>query len=276
MLRTILVALDDSPYTETSTSLAIEWAKRFDAQLWGLGLLDTVSIARPQPVSIGGASYRQGRDAAMIANTQGLVQDVIAKFREQCSAADVKAEVFEDIGDPAANILRVAHRCDVVMLGRQTHFHLEREDPDGTVGIVLRGCPRPITVVPPELPAGEGVMVAYSGGREVAHALQTFHLLGLDRGETVHVVGVDREGWQVGELAHLACEYLKSHGVHVEFHELASKSSPAEVILEQVQKLRPRMMVMGTHGYHPLRELFTTSVTRNVLRSCPVPVFVGG
>ena len=31
MLRTVLVALDDSPYTEVATSLAIDWAKRFGA-----------------------------------------------------------------------------------------------------------------------------------------------------------------------------------------------------------------------------------------------------
>ena len=81
---------------------------------------------------------------------------------------------------------------------------------------------------------------------------------------------------QVGELAHLAYEFLRSHEVNVEFHELAPKASPAEVILEQVQKLRPRMLVMGAQEYRPIRDLFTTSVTRLVLRSCPVPVFVGG
>ena len=32
---------------------------------------------------------------------------------------------------------------------------------------------------------------------------------------------------------------------------------------------------MGAHGRHPLRDLFGTSVTRAVLRACPVPAFVG-
>jgi nucleotide-binding universal stress UspA family protein len=32
---------------------------------------------------------------------------------------------------------------------------------------------------------------------------------------------------------------------------------------------------MGAHGYHPVRDLFATSVTRAVLGACPVPVFVG-
>jgi nucleotide-binding universal stress UspA family protein len=32
---------------------------------------------------------------------------------------------------------------------------------------------------------------------------------------------------------------------------------------------------MGAHRGHPLRDLFATSVTREVLGSCPVPIFVG-
>jgi nucleotide-binding universal stress UspA family protein len=275
MLKTILIALDDSPYTQTATSLAIDWATRHKARLLGLGLLDTASIARPEAVPLGAGSFKKERDGDRIVNTHGRVQGFLTKFQERCEAAGVTAEVFEDIGDPAANILRGAHRCDVVIIGRETHFHLERQQPDATVAQVLRGSPRPIVVVPPELPAGEGVVVAYGGGREVAQALQTFQLLGLTGGEKVHVLSVEREGWDAGALARLACDYLSAHGTTFELHELVSKASPAEILLEQVQKLRPRILVVGAHGYHPLRDLFASSVTRDILRVSPVPVFVG-
>jgi nucleotide-binding universal stress UspA family protein len=46
-------------------------------------------------------------------------------------------------------------------------------------------------------------------------------------------------------------------------------------LLEQVKVLRPRLVVMGAHAHHPVRDLFATSVTRAVLRACPVPVLVG-
>jgi len=45
--------------------------------------------------------------------------------------------------------------------------------------------------------------------------------------------------------------------------------------LEQIEQLRSRMLIMGAHGYHPLRDLFASSVTREILRACPIPVFVG-
>jgi nucleotide-binding universal stress UspA family protein len=54
-----------------------------------------------------------------------------------------------------------------------------------------------------------------------------------------------------------------------------SDAAPADVILEQVRHRRPRLLVMGAQGHHPVRDLFATSVTRAVLKEAPVPVLVG-
>jgi len=275
MLRTVLVALDDSPYTDTATTLAIEWGKRFKARLLGLGILDTAAIGRGEAVPLGASSSKKERDSARIVDTHGKVQGFLSKFQERCSSEGVAVEVFEDVGNPAANILRAAHRCDVVMLGRETHFHLDSQKHEATVAQVLRESPRPIVVVPPKLPDGEGILIAYGGGREVAHTLHTFQLLGLTAGETVHVLSVHREGWRAGELARLACDFLDAHGVTVEFHQVVAKGAPAEILLDEIQRIRPRMLVMGAHGQHSLKDLFVGSVTRDVLSTCPVPVFLG-
>ena len=39
MLRSALVALDGSAYSESAVALAIDWARRYGAQLLGLGVL---------------------------------------------------------------------------------------------------------------------------------------------------------------------------------------------------------------------------------------------
>jgi nucleotide-binding universal stress UspA family protein len=36
-----------------------------------------------------------------------------------------------------------------------------------------------------------------------------------------------------------------------------------------------RLVVMGAHGHHPVRDLFLTAVTWAVLKEISVPVFVG-
>lgn len=76
-------------------------------------------------------------------------------------------------------------------------------------------------------------------------------------------------------MAQLAGEYLAAHGTPHRLHAIVSTTPPAEVLLEHVRHAWPRLLVMGAHGHHPLRELFATSVTRAVLRDSPIPVFIG-
>ena len=276
MLRSALVALDGSPYSESAVALAIDWAKRYGARLLGLGVLDAPSIRGAEPVPLGAGAFKQARDKARLVDAHRRVVEFLADFHARSKVAGVAAEALEDIGDPAARILREAQRCDVVILARETHFHYGTEaQPDETLAEVLRGSPRPVVVVPRELPDGQGIVLAYGGGREAARTLQTFQLLGLASGEAIEVVSIHRDGTEAETLAHLAGEYLAAHGASHRLRAIASAIPPAEVLLEEVRRLRPRLLVMGAHGHHPLRDLFGTSVTRAVLRACPVPAFIG-
>lgn len=276
MLRSALVALDGSPHSEPATTLAIDWAKRFGSQLLGLGIVDEPSIHGGEPVPLGAGAYKAARDAARMADAHRRVLDFLVDFRARSNAAGVTAEVLEDIGDPATRILREAHRCDVVILARETHFHFETQDqPDATLAQVLRASPRPVVIVPRVLPEGRGVVVACGGGREAGRALQTLQLLGLAADEEIEVVSVHRDGAEAEALTHLAGEYLTAHGARHRLHPIVSAAPPAEILLEEIRHARPRLLVMGAHGHHPMRDLFATSVTRAVLRTCPIPVFVG-
>jgi nucleotide-binding universal stress UspA family protein len=276
MLKSLLVALDESPYSDTATTLAAQWASRFGARLLGLGILDEPSITAPEAVPLGAGYFKRALDENRLDDADERVRSLLSRFRERCSAAGVSSQTLKDVGDPTKCILKHAHRCDVIVLGYETNFHFETQDtPDTVRAKVLRRSPRPIVVVPRELPAGRGVVVAYGGGREVARTLQTFQLLGLADGETIHLVSVSGGTGRARPAGELAAEFLQAHGAPCKLHLLTSDSPPAEVLLDQVGKLRPRLLVIGAHAHHPLRDLFETSVTRAVLRACPVPVLVG-
>jgi nucleotide-binding universal stress UspA family protein len=276
MLRSILVALDGSPWSETATTLALDWAARFDARLLGLGVLDEPSIDRGEPVPMGAYGYKKHRDETLLADAHRRVLGFLDDFRVRSAAARLTAAVLEDIGDPAGHILREAQRCDVVILGRETHFHFETQDrPDATLAQVIRTSPRPIVVVPRALPDGGGIVVAYGGGREAARTLQIFESLGIAAGQDVAVVTVHRDRAEAEAVAGLAGDFLTAHGTPHHLCPIGSDAPPAEVLLEEVRRRQPGLLVMGAHGHHPLRDLFATSVTRAVLGECPVPAFVG-
>jgi nucleotide-binding universal stress UspA family protein len=278
VLRRVLVALDDSPYSETATTLAVEWGSRFGARLIGLAILDTASVLRREFVPMGASSFKKERDEALLADAQQHAMHFLSRFQQRCSEAGVAAETFEEVGDAGECILRQAHQCDLVVLGRETHFHFETQDaPDATLAQVLRNSPRPIVVVPRELPTekGTGILVAYDGGGQAGRTLQAIQLLGLADGETIHVVSINRDSWKAEGVTDLAARFLESHDIPYQLHTAESKEEPAGIVLDKLRTVRPRLLVMGAHGHHPLRDLFASSVTRAVLRACPVPVVIG-
>jgi hypothetical protein len=139
----------------------------------------------------------------------GFLED----FRSRSAVARLTVTVLEDIGDPAERILREGQRCDVVVLGRETHFRFETQDrPDATLAQVIRTSPRPVVVVSRKLPDGGGIMVAYGGGRAAARTLQTFESLGIAAGQDVAVVTVHRDRAEAEAVAALAGDFLTAHG----------------------------------------------------------------
>jgi nucleotide-binding universal stress UspA family protein len=276
MLRSILVALDGSPWSAAATTLGLRWAGRYGARLLGLGVVDLASLDRGEPVPMGAYAYKQHRDEALRADAHRRVMGFLEDFRARSEAAGLDAAVLEGLGDPAERILREVQRCDLGILGRQTHFHFETQDePDATLAKVLRTSSRPVVVVPRTLPEGGGVVVAYGGGRESARTLQVFESLGLADNQEITVITVHPDPAQAETLASLAGDFLSAHGRVHHLRPIVSATAPAEVLLDEIRRRRPGLLVMGAHGHHPVRDLFATSVTRAVLADCPVPALVG-
>jgi nucleotide-binding universal stress UspA family protein len=276
MLRRILVAMDGSANGAAAATLAIGWGRRHEAELVGLGILDKPSITSPEPVGFGGTAFKRHRDDVRLADEHRRVLALLAEFHRRCDADGVRCTLVEDIGAPHEQIVAEAAAADVVVLGRETHFQFEtQEHPDTTLSKVLRESPRPVIVVPREPASGEGALVAYGSGREVVRTLQTFALLGLAGDEPVCLLAVDQDLARAEARLGPAAQFLAAHGVRVVLQPAAADQAPAEVILEHVRQRRPRLLVMGAQGHHPVRDLFFTSVTRAVLREAPVPVFVG-
>jgi nucleotide-binding universal stress UspA family protein len=276
MMRRLLVAMDGSPHGEAAGALAIDWAHRFGADLVVLGVLDEPAITGPEPVPMGAMGYKVERDDMRLAEAHLRIHDFLGAFRRRCEVAHVPCAVIEDIGTPHEQIVLQAARCDVVVLGKESHFRFETDDnPDTTLLSVLTRSPRPVIVVPRQPADGEGVLVAYGTGREEVRTLQTFTLLGLAAGETVDVLAIDSDRAEAELRARLAGDYLAAHDVRHRLVPLATDAEPADVIVEEVRHRRPRLLVMGAPGYHPLRDLLFGSVTRVVLKETSVPVFAG-
>jgi nucleotide-binding universal stress UspA family protein len=187
----------------------------------------------------------------------------------------VPTKLLEDVGWPWEQILIEAQRYDLILLGRQTHFHFETQPtPCETLHKVLKNCPRPVVTVPEEPAGGNAVVVAYDGSLQAARAVQAFQASGLHEGQEVHIVSVADKYVEAARHADRAAEFLGWHGIKAGVHPLAFHARPTEVILEEVRQRNAGLLVMGAYGQPTLREFFLGSVTRTMLQEARVPLFL--
>src|SRR5437867_7180057 len=106
--------------------------------------------------------------------------------------------------------------------------------------------PRPSRPAPHRFAHWSESVVAYGGGREAARTLQTFQLLGLAGGEEIDVVTVHRDRAEADAIVHLAGELLAAHEAPHRLRPIASDVAPAEVLLDEVHRRRPRLLVDGS------------------------------
>jgi nucleotide-binding universal stress UspA family protein len=272
MIRSLLVGLDGSAYAAPVLDLALRWAKRFDAELVGLGVVDEPGIQVSEAALFAEGYHRPV--TTTLRDVRREVEDVLGNFARRCEEAGVKHRAIEDVGTPYVEILREAERSDLILLGRETHFDFGwQRQPDETLGRVVQDSPRPVVVVPESLAGGESVVVAYDGSLQAARALSAFEATGLGEGREVHVVTIDADRTAAARIADRALAYLRLHAINATAHLADASRTPARTILERVEALGAGLLVMGAYGQSALREFFLGSVTREMLRRSPVPVF---
>ena len=275
MPRSILVGLDGSTHCAAAVEIGIRWAQRSNAMLVGLGIIDEPTICKPAAVPLGAMSFKAQRDQDLLADATRRVDGYLEQFALRCANAEISHKLLEDVGLPAEQIMLEAQRYDVILLGRETHFHFEtQEAADETLASVVRHSPRPVVAVPENPAEGTSVVVAYDGGLQAARALQAFQGIGWNGSQEVHIVCVHPDRVEAARRSNRAVEFLDFHEIKAYPHPVSTAVPADEAILEQARKVDAGLLVMGAYGRLPLKEFFFGSVTRAMLQTSSVPLFL--
>jgi nucleotide-binding universal stress UspA family protein len=265
MIRSLLVGLDGSDDSTAATELGIRWARRFDALLVGLGIVDEPTIRGPETVL----------EEETLASARRRAEEFLQRFALRCVDAEVSHKILEDVGTPEKQIFTEAQRYDLILLGQKSHFRFATQDsPDDTLVNVLKNSPRPVVTVPNALNTSGSVVVAYDGSLQAARALQAFEASGLGQAAEVHIVSVGDDHLEARRHAERAVEFLGFHEIKADPHVVSPTGGTAETILNQAAHFRAGLLVMGCYGRSALREFLLGSVTRTVLKRSPVPLFL--
>jgi len=125
MLRSILVALDGSTYSATAVQLAAQWAKRSNALVGGIGVIDEPTICAGEAFRVGGIAFEQFMKESRLADARMKVNRWLKSFEETCECASLAHRETEAIGLPFEQIVLEAQRYDIMLLGQHTFFHFE-------------------------------------------------------------------------------------------------------------------------------------------------------
>ncbi|HET7503327.1 MAG TPA: universal stress protein [Kofleriaceae bacterium] len=272
----ILVCLEGSPSTARAIEVALELARSLPATLVGLAVVDEPDIVAGAATSIGGASFRRDRDAALLEDARERARDWLDGLIARGQAAGVAVRALELAGRPAELILEEAPRHDLIVLGRDVNFRFETQDRDRyTRDRILRRAGKPILVVPDPLAiTGTAAMVCYDGSPAAIRALHGFAASGLARGRRVHVATVHDDGATAYEIAARGCALLAEHGVEAVPENVVSTESIPGALLTRRAALGAGLIVLGGYVPSPLARLVWGSVTHELLEHTVVPVFL--
>lgn len=274
MLRSILLALDDTEGAIAARDYALALARHTGAALTAAILLDRPGLTGAhEAVPPGAAVFKERRDAALLQKAEAEAAQAVAGLRQ--AAAGVAFDVVRLEASPTEALLAAAGGHDLLIVGRDCTLGREEAE-DGvspTIEALLHDRTRPLLIVPPgaRFDAAASALVAYDGSPGAMRAVQLFVLLGLGHGGATVLSVADDEA-KAAALAGTAAGYLRCHDVAAKALPVIG-THPVEALLAEASAMPAGMLVMGAFEHTGLRALFTGSATKHLLRRTPCAIF---
>jgi nucleotide-binding universal stress UspA family protein len=267
-----LVHVDQFQQSRNRLTAAVALAERHKARLIGLAVAPDPSMTATM-VGAAPANMVSMLNAAMEENL-GAAE---AQFNTALSTTGLHYEFRRDTGS-AADILSLhARYADLTILGQTDPDDEIKSWLDHSVPLLAGG---PVLVIPYAghfSKIGTRPMIAWNGTREAARAVKDAMVF-LQRADAVDVLEVvtDRKKLDAAQARTSdLCTFLARHGVKAEASQLlASEIEISDLIISRMADLGSDLLVMGAYGHSRFREVVMGGVTRDVLRSTPVPILL--
>ncbi len=282
MIKRILVALDPDADTPVATRFAIRLAKKFDASLTGLAVVDMSNIH--SVISVGGYGTEiSGKQiwSEMADDTRQVAAKLLSDFKSAVEKAGVRHRDIKKEGASYEIIIEEMKYHDLLIVGRDSHFFYNQPEKDTqTLAKVVKGGDAPTLVVTDEYRDVEHIMIAFDGSSPAARTLKGFvHLLPYGKDidiELLNIAGGDsmEEMDKAGTILKQAESYLKEHNFSYITKVILPKGSPGERILERQMEKKPDLVLLGAHSVSALKRTTFGSTTHYMITSSQGALFL--
>jgi nucleotide-binding universal stress UspA family protein len=309
MIRSILVPLDGSPFSEHALPLAAELARRADARLHlarvhqplplpftaGPGFVDEAeafsrieaTLAEKDRAYLAGITHRPGRHASCRVTTEILSGDVAEVLCHRAAEADLVVMTTHGrgplarfwLGSVADQLIRTLPVPVLLIRPEEAPPDLSREPAVKQLLLPLDGTPMAEQVIDPAVEIGMLLGASCTLVRVVRPVLAGSGLREGNSPEGAAHRPPDRlcelqkrlEGEARSYLESAACR-LAARGIGVRTRVLVEEQ-PAPAILREARS-GIDMIALATHGRGGIPRLLLGSVADKLIRGCTVPLLV--
>jgi nucleotide-binding universal stress UspA family protein len=241
MIRSILIAMAESPYDASAKNCAFWLAKKEGSHLHGLAVVDITAFE--VPVLGGPDNFMPSVMTPPLSENQALMNDMMATAKErldvfssQCASRGIPSSTEVKSGIPGDVVSRTAVAHDIVILSRTGYTRIAnaRETVDAWIAPVVRGSVRPVLVAGTEFREASdirNVLVAYDGSAHSARALLPAAELAARPGVACTLVTVAQSEEIGREVLAPAEAFLFHHGVEPRSQVLIG-SKPSDALCE--------------------------------------------
>lgn len=275
MIKKILVPMDGSESGKAALQYAVWLAKKFDASLIGLHVIDVVTLEGPFLHDLSGSIGFEpflNFSTKMREALEEKGKSILADFTETCEKARVKCESSIAFGIVPNEICEKANLADLVVIGRRgINIKFEHGLLGSTTENVIRKSPVSVMIAPIHYMEPKNPLLAYDGSPNASKAMHSAAEWAKTLGLPLTVVTASAAE-EEDELLKEAEDYLKPYGITAKFVHL--KGDPPVAIQDYYDENGHDLIFMGTSHHSRLVEMVLGSTTEHLMRALPGPFFL--
>jgi nucleotide-binding universal stress UspA family protein len=275
-MKTILAAVDNSPYTSVVAEYACDLASLAGAGVLAAYIIDARLVSGTIARLLGEALPAPAEGCAGDAFASRLEahgREALTDVEKLCADRGLLSQSILERGRPAEALAAMAPMYDVAVVGSYGSEAEYRSSLLGsTAADFLRLTTRPVLLAQREHRPIQRAIVGYDASPEATRALTALISLAA-AGEwrlTIVLAGDDSD-----HAAALSTKAAAFDGLAATSHEVLIRlGEPATVLLDLIDELSADLIAVGSRGLNKLAQLLMGSTSDTLARQAPVPVMV--
>jgi nucleotide-binding universal stress UspA family protein len=286
MIKSILVPMGSSIFSQAALKTAVKLANSLDAEL---RLLYVEDIRKMAAVLI---AYRGASGVSLDLSTLKLEQEELKAIGDEIEKEKLEVQKYYDAvkgdirgahsltireGSVPDEIPKEIRRADLVVMGKSLQKGTEEcgQVPHALMRVIHK-TNRSLLAVCSEMSLDGPVLICYDGSRTANHSLRILADLRPFMANHIAVLTVARSEEEANPLLDEAEAYLASHRIKTErlWRSGHGSGHTAEIIVQTAQEKKVSLIVMGGYGDNLMKEILVGSVTERILRSTDIAVLL--